>query len=204
MEYKDLDLLVDKKIKEIFKDVDYNDLSIYDRRLYIYDYLTDNVNYDYKLLCLKINKKSSNDNFQEVVDVFEKQTGVCNGITQAYKLLLEKVNVEVGAIVGKANNIPHQLALVKNNDNWSFDDPARGAMNKNEKWNYYDYDYEYATQIKQQEDGILPEMIYDLFFNRESKENNLFERKKGKPYYEMPDNIRSSKIEDPIYTARHM
>lgn len=105
-------------------------LSDYEKRSIIFDYLTNELSYDFELLdkiidC-EINKtKITRNPAQELFDVINTNKGICNSISQYYKLLLEQVGIKSHCLIcDDGTEIKHQLTLVydKDNDIFSFDD----------------------------------------------------------------------------------
>lgn len=207
MEYKDLDALVKICYKDIFNDVSVDDLEPYDRRMYIYEYFTDRVNFDNSLWENYKIGKVNGSSFQEIVDVFTKQRGVCNGIAQAYKLLLEKAGFQVEAVYCYDDGDKHMLCIVKQGDNWSFDDPTLGIIHRDDgkKLDYLDYDFEGIDIKKQDMQGIMTWRFYDaeLGYTPPLGHPNLVPNKNNTALYNLPSNIRSSKYEIKE-SARHI
>lgn len=97
----EFDMTLDKKISEIFKESNYTQFSKFQRRKMIFDYLVDNLEYDFELLT-EIYDYKPRDYKSEIMSGLNegkkneegKGLAVCNGISYGYKLLLEKVGIE--------------------------------------------------------------------------------------------------------------
>lgn len=165
-----LQKLIDDKIKVIFKDDELLTLSDVDKAFKIYQYLFSNVTYNFPLLERKIKRTGRIDLVQEVFNIFEKGTGIGSSLSQAYRLLLEKVNVESRAVICDGGYpVLHQLLIIKNkeDDTWLFSDATRGILCKEEGFDNFLYDSDRAESINQKMLGILPEEVYDAFLGRE-------------------------------------
>ncbi len=148
-----IDQLFNNLIEEIFKDEDMNTLSKLKKRKIIYNYLVNNKQYDkeymngiYSNYHNRTNKNRFARNLQqEFLHPLLTEKGVCNGFTQIYKVLLEKIGIYSMCLncAVEYNNvyIGHQLNLVYNDesDTYSFDDITFGIQN-NTTEGYFDYD----------------------------------------------------------------
>lgn len=200
---------LNKMFFEIFKGVNINELDFYTRRKMIFEYLCNNIVYDYELLeKIKINNLNRDigvkrDAYLEIESVLKNRMGVCNAIAQVYKLLLEKVNIySLCVICDDSTNIKHQLNLVydEENDSFSFDDVTSVIVNRGTVDEFYDYDLEDATKNKQGGKPVyngncwmyLPtDYIYFLVGKNDSEYLKYnYEQNKS---YEIPNNIISNK-----------
>lgn len=182
---------LDEEDSLIFQDIDKSTLTDYDKRRKIFDYLCDNLEYDYLLyidILLKLAKskqdiddyfkKYSTDStnlkryvyhrfytgeyhkvrnpFKELLFVMNKHIGVCNSISQYYKLLLEYNDIYSVCVICD-NNTPknHQVTLVydQDTDSYSFDDVSTAVISKILRDKCFDYDLRTAKDINQ---GIHP------------------------------------------------
>ncbi len=209
---------LDKENAIIFQNYNINNLSDYEKRKIIFDYLCNNLTYDYdKLIDLYLSNlkkdlenkdkstvyeyiekflkgnniyseelfdlikyKISNNLINTTVDyhkdlekVMDEHIGICNSISQYYKLLLDRNNIYSVCVICD-NMLPrnHEVNLVydKEKDSYSFDDITTVVTNKNLKELCFDYDLEDAKKINQ---GIRP--IGYLSKNAFSEEiNNSF------------------------------
>lgn len=146
-----------EKVNIIFKDYNISELSDYEKRKIIFEYLCSNISYDYDLL-----EKIKNFNlykkpvvrelYLELENVIYNNKGICNAISQYYKLLLEKVGVKALCVVcDDSTDVFHQLNVVydKENDSYSFDDVTSVIVNRGTVEKFFDYDIEMASTYNQ-------------------------------------------------------
>ena len=147
-----IDKLFDDLIEEIFKDEDINNMSKFEKRRKIYNYLIENEEYDdeyYEKVFNNFHEKDWRKIFprnqgQEFISPIVEKKGVCNGFAQSYKVLLEKVGVYsmclVCAVEYKNEYVGHQLNLVYDDefDTYSFDDVNFGIETKTEEFFNYE------------------------------------------------------------------
>lgn len=194
-----------KRIKEvdsiIFSEVSKNNLSPFEKREIIYNFLVTNLVYDYD--CLEnIKNRGPRNLIEELRSVLYNFKGVCNGISQTYKLLLEYngiYSVCVNTMLefyedGEKKALGHQLNLVydKENDIFSFDDvtlPLLTNINLNHTFDYGLEDAEklgqgtISTDLLKEKWLVLPSYIIDLYIGS----NNEFYKKFG---YENEKNLK--------------
>lgn len=178
---------IEKEDRIIFQDIDKSTLNDYDKRRIIFNYLCENMEYDYLLLIdilLRLAKsKDDIDNYlrdtnitnpnliryvhyryenkeyrrkrnpiDELLNAINNHTGVCNSISQYYKLLLEHNGIySVCVICDNMLPINHQVTLVYNQDTdtYSFDDVTTAIMSRGVREKCFDYDLETAKEINQ-------------------------------------------------------
>ena len=196
-----IDSELEKTINQIFKGYKLKKLDDYEKRNIIFDYLTETVSYDFELLdkirdC-EINKtRITRDPAMELIDVIYTKVGICNSISQYYKLLLEKVGIAAHCVIcDDGTEVKHQMTLVydKNHDIYSFDDVTSVIVKRGTKEDYFDYDREQANSMDQgnvllfNNDGIfiLPESYVSFLVSRKEEPTKNLEQ--------MPDNIASVK-----------
>lgn len=188
-------------INKIFYNYDINDLSYYEKRKMIFEYLIENLSYDYQLLeeikNAKINKIGISRNpIKELNSVIDSKKGICNAISQYYKLLLEIVGIKSYCVIcDDATEVNHQLNLVydSDNDSYSFDDITSVIVGRGTIEDYFDYDLQFANSINQgnknimndQSFVVLPEDYINYLVNREISLSETLER--------LPNNISSIK-----------
>ena len=132
-------------------------LIIYSKRKIIFDYLCDNLFYDFSLLEAIKNAKEQRKIFRrnlykELDSVIKNKIGICNAISQYYKLLLEHVGVIAKCVVcDDGTSINHQLNIVydKDNDCYSFDDVTSVIVSRGTKEDFFDYDINTANGFNQ-------------------------------------------------------
>ena len=235
----EFDEVLNKKILEIFKDIDYNKLSNFRKRKMIYDYLVNNLEYDYVLLSEIYDYKPRNYKAEIMSGLNEgkknkdnKGLAVCNGISYAYKLLLERVgiesiliasNIEVDDVnslknidinhVKKGENgkfkLGHMFILVKNEDGtFSFDDPTCDIMHKDEKMNWFNYELEQCAEKSQVDiQGFGSDLLY-YFVGREKPKTDILLEKEFQGIEEgflgLPKNIKSYKEQNKLQEQDNM
>jgi len=170
--YEEIDKKIENKINEIFNDTNITSLSQYEIRKRIFEHLIDSIEYDHDLLDKiefnkkNISKKFSRNPYEEFETVMNEKKGVCNGIAQYYKLLLEKVGIYafcINCMISyNGEQLGHQLNLVYDYENktFSFDDVTMAILNpnKDKKMTYLDFDLEEANE-KNEKYGMRP--LYD-------------------------------------------
>lgn len=209
--------------RKIFSKYDKDKLNEYEKRKIIFNYLVNNLSYDYnklfdihlsnldiqinllsneekedliistlenyninnkenyKLLKYKIYNNSiekTRNSPQELFDVIDNHCGICNGISQYYKLLLELNDIYSVCVICD-NNTPrnHQINLVynKEKDIYSFDDITSAITGNFVNDRCFDYDLESAQEInqgirtvgylldKRQNNNLTPDSFFDTF-----------------------------------------
>jgi len=119
-------------LNKIFKNYDIILLSNYEKRKIVFEYLCNNLSYDYDLLDkirdFNINKTPiCRELYLELESVIYYQKGICNAISQYYKLLLEELGIKaICVIVG------------------------RGSMEE-----FFDYDISFANSVNQGNKAII-------------------------------------------------
>ena len=188
-------------LKEIFNNRDIQNLSNYEKRKIIFNFLCDNVLYDYELLN-KIKDFSegkgsvSRNTFLELLSVINERKGICNAISQYYKLLLEEAGIMSYCVIcDDGTKVRHQLNLVYDDDQktYSFDDVTSVIVERGTKEEYFDYDLETANYFNQGNVAILkdkkwvimPEDFISYLVGRKQTTINNLET--------LPNNIASAK-----------
>lgn len=200
---------LNKIIFEVFKGININELDFYTKRKMIFEYLCNNVAYDYELLGkikanqLDHNIRVSRSNYLEIESVLQNRKGVCNAIAQVYKLLLEKVGIySLCVICDDSTDVKHQLNLVYDEelDSFSFDDITSVIVNRGTLDDFFDYDLEDAIKNKQgtkiaandRHWLILPTNVVYYFVGRNDSEYLKYGYE-NKDLLMLPDNIVSKK-----------
>ena len=91
------------------------------------------------------------------------KNGICNSISQYYKLLLEEVGIySLCVICDDTTDVNHQLNLVydEDNDTYSFDDITSVIVKKGDANQYFDYNLENANSYGQ---GKKPNQADELW-----------------------------------------
>lgn len=192
---------IKEKIKQILFGYDMDKLSLYEKRKIVFEYLCSTLSYDFKLL-EKIKYNVSNfpkiprNPYTELKSVFDNNIGVCNAISQYYKLLLEELDIISYCVVcDDGTNVNHQLVVVENIDDssFSFDDITSVIVGRGTKDEFFDYDLEFANSHNQgnkcisdeEKWVILPEEYIDFLVGRE--------KSKAISLDYLPTNIKSQK-----------
>ena len=197
---------VDDAIEEIFKFHPIHSLSDYERRKIIFEYLTETLEYDFDQLDIikkgQIDKKRPSRNpTQELMSVINANLGICNGISQYYKLLLERIGIKSHCVVcDDGTEVNHQIVLVYNQDTdtYSFDDVTGVVVGRGTKEEYFDYDVSKANRFGQgnkriyedREFVILPEEYINFVVKRTQNLTQTIEY--------LPTNIKSLKQKSPV------
>ena len=197
---------VDDAIEEIFKFQPIHSLSDYERRKIIFEYLTETVEYDFDQLDIikkgQIDKKRPSRNpTQELLSVINANLGICNGISQYYKLLLERIGIKSHCVVcDDGTEVNHQIVLVYNQDTdtYSFDDVTGVVVGRGTKEEYFDYDVSQANRFGQgnkriyedREFVVLPEEYINFVVKRTQSPTTTIEY--------LPTNIKSLKQKSPV------
>jgi len=199
--WNEIETKLDGTLDTIFYDYDINDLSFYEKRKVIFEYLTNNLEYDYDLL-EKIRDFNVNgvrvvrDPAGELNSVINSKKGICNAISQYYKLLLEKVGVKSYCVIcDDGTDVKHQLNLVydSDNDSYSFDDVTSVVVKRGIASDYFDYDLEFASSINQGGKVVMGNRNYVIL--PEDYVNYLVGRKSSftDTLVDLPNNIVSIK-----------
>lgn len=197
---------VDDAIEEIFKYHPIHSLSDYEKRRIIFEHLTETLEYDFDQLDIIkkgiIEKKPASRNpTQEFMSVIKANLGICNGISQYYKLLLERIGIKSHCVVcDDGTEVNHQILLVYNQDTdtYSFDDVTGVVVGRGTKEEYFDYDVSQANRFGQgnkriYEDRkfvILPEEYINFVVKRTQNLTQTIEY--------LPTNIKSLKQKSPV------
>ena len=144
-------------LKEIFYGYDFQNLNSYEKRKIIFNFLCDNISYDYELLnnirdFNEGKRQISRKPFLELSNVINNKIGICNAISQYYKLLLEEVGIASYCVIcDDGTQIKHQLNLVYDDsqETYSFDDITSVIVSRGTNEEYFDYDLETANYFNQ-------------------------------------------------------
>lgn len=210
--------LVNNKLNEIlelaFKDYNYEELTSMQKRNIIFNYLTNDLTYDYKILeGIKSNYENKNNKIArdlsgEVMSVINDKKGICNAISQVYKLLLEKIGVYSMCICcNDSTTVPHQLNLVYNKEEnaFSFDDITSVIVGRGTNEDFFNYDIEDANRLGQGNKDVNPgqrwlalptEMVYFLVGRTDEDFKKFgFIEEMGDLGIKVPTNIRKSNMD---------
>lgn len=197
-----------RDIKNIFKDLDINKLSDYDKRKLIFNFLCDNWTYNWseflKMSYEKVTEKRySINNAHNLYNCIVNRICLCNSISSYYMLLLKAVGID-SSVVCTDNGYPikHAINIVysKDTDTYSFDDVSSSIIHPNNREYYFDYDLNDANNLMQ---GNTPFGVYNVLWLRLPNvytyaliddyigyDESIF---KSIPKYNIPDKIISYK-----------
>lgn len=200
---KQIDNMLNATIEQIFLDYDMTTMSKYEKRKKIYEYLVNKKAYNeeyFSKILKNYNEKDPKKIFtrnlmEEFLEPLVSNKGICNGFSQIYKLLLEKVGIYsicVNCMIKHGNQfVGHQLNLVyaDETNNFSFDDITFGIIKRTTE-EYFDYDNpndkEELQGYAQIYNGIKWMIVGDDLINYYSKrQKNIIEK---------PNNIRIDDI----------
>ena len=168
IKFEDIDRKFDEDIEIIFNSTDLSLLTGYEKRKAIFDYLCENLEYDYPLLDYIKQRKSNNGEGkrkvqEELFSAIFNHVGICNAIAQYYKLLLSKVGVYSACVIcSDGTEIYHQLNLVfnKETDSYSLDDVTSVIVGRGDKTDFFDYDLEMAFNLNQGSEPVLNKIYW--------------------------------------------
>ena len=199
---KNLEIKIKEAIKTIFNNVDINELSNYQKRQIIFSHLCKTLSYDFELLSKiydnQVNKtKNKRNPKEELQSVVFNNVGICNAISQYYKLLLEQVGVKAYCVIcDDGTPVNHQLTLVYDVESgfYSFDDVTSVIVKRGEREDFFDYDIEHANAKGQGNKKIMQDESFVLL--PEEYINNFAIGRDSSPYESLttlPTNISSTK-----------
>ena len=173
-----LNFTLKQKLEKIFENKTFKDLSNYERRKCVFEYLVNNNEYDFSLLDDIYSGKPRYyaDEILSVLDEGKENKGVCNSFSYAYKILLDKLQIPCILVVCKVGmesislldekeityrksqfqkdfrglyQIPHMLVMVQNEDGtFSFDDITHAIFNKGTENEQTFFNYNYQTALQ--------------------------------------------------------
>jgi hypothetical protein len=131
---------VDKKAKEIIKNIIKPGMSDLEKEKAIHDYIIKNTRYDYDSY---IKNKIPNQSYT-AYGVLVKKIGVCQGYAIAMHKLLNMAGIETKYITGTTKGIPHAWNIVKINGDYyhldtTLNDPVTFINGKRQEVIEYDY-----------------------------------------------------------------
>lgn len=169
--WNEIHIKIQNEIKNIFINYNFDELSKYEIRKVIFYYLCNNLKYDYSLykkirkFNISIKKGLINkDNvlirnpYLELKNVIDNNIGICNSISQYYKLLLEEVGIKSYCVIcDDGTLVNHQLNMVydEEKDTYSFDDITNVIVGSGDLSTFFDYDLETANSLNQGNEEIL-------------------------------------------------
>ena len=116
-------------------------MSDYEKVLTIHDYIINTTTYDYD----RLNNGTIPDSSYTAAGVLMNKIGVCEGYSEATKLLLNLIGIECEIVTGTAsNNVAHAWNIIKLDEEWymldtTYDDPITFDNGKRVETLSYDY-----------------------------------------------------------------
>lgn len=200
-EWSYIEECIEESIQKIFKHHPVHTLNDYERRKIIFEYLTKTIDYDHSkldaLIEAEITKTPVRRNpTEELLSVIDFNYGICNGISQYYKLLLERIGIKSHCvIVDDTTPVNHQMLLVYNQetDTYSFDDVTSVIVGRGTQEEFFDYDVEQAKKMGQGTKTIYEDRSFVIL--PEEYINFVVKRVQGptKTIEYLPENIKSLK-----------
>lgn len=159
-------------------------MTNYEKVKILHDYIILNTEYDSE----NLENNSIPDISYTAKGVFEKKIAVCRGYAEAFKLLMDKINIECIILTGTANNTSHAWNAVKINDKWyhidcTFDDPVSDNTSVYASDNLR---YDYFLINDQQ---IFKDHILDCEAPICSDDSYMYQEKKYNIPYEVLDSV---------------
>jgi len=155
--WEEIKLKLQYKIQEIFCNYKTGDLSEKEKRKIVFEYLCKNISYDYELLddikSFHENQKVISRNpYFELANVINNSVGICNAISQYYKLLLEELGIVAYCVIcDDGTSVKHQLNLVfdSTKKTYSFDDITSVIVGRGTMEEFFDYGLNFANSVNQ-------------------------------------------------------
>lgn len=175
--YKTSPSTVDRIIAENISD----DMSEYEKVKAIHDYIVSTTEYDSE----NYNKNSIPQIDYTAKGALEEHKAVCRGYAEAFKLLMDELDIECKLITGKAGGISHAWNVVKIDEEWfqvdcTYDDPVKEDV-ADEDMVRYDYFLVTTEQmnIDHKPDNLSVNCVSDKYMYQE--------KVKGVPYVILED-----------------
>lgn len=167
------------------------EMDTYNKVKYIHDYIVSTTEYDH----INLENNTIPDIDYTAKGVLENHIGVCRGYAEAFKLLMDNLNIECEIETGYADGISHAWNVVKIDNEWyqidcTYDDPV-DVSGDNTQNNYLRYDYFLITSAQMYIDHQSDKQKHLC-----SSEKYMYqEKQKDIPYYildsvqQLPTNI---------------
>ena len=153
---KDLSLL--NVARSIAAELTKPSMSDYEKERAVHDYIIQTTTYDYD----RLSKGTLPDSSYTAAGVLLNHTAVCEGYSEATKLLLNLMGIECEIVTGTTTkNIPHAWNIVKLENKWymldtTFDDPISFDSN-GKRYESLSYDYFNVTS-----DALMKDHTWDI------------------------------------------
>lgn len=128
-------------------------MSDYEKERAVHDYIVRTTSYDYN----KLSKGTLSDHSYTAAGVLLHHSAVCEGYSEATKLLLNLMDIECEIVTGKTKeNVPHAWNIVRIDNEWymldtTFDDPISYDSN-GKRYETLSYDYFNVTSAELMKD----------------------------------------------------
>lgn len=118
---------IDSIVNEIKNSV--NGMDTYNQELYVHDYLAKNVRYygEYE--------EENLDKYHSAYTALVEKDAVCDGISKAFQIVLNKLGIENYLVTGYINETPHAWNMVKIEGEWVYVDITSDKFVKDENGN---------------------------------------------------------------------
>ena len=147
---------IDRQFNTIFKGYDINKLDSYTKRKMIYKFLCKNLSYDWNCYYHILKKDVKRNICRELSDTILFNKGVCNSISQYYKILLAKAGVQSSVVITHKHAVNYVYNSLTNT--YSIDDVTMGVIFNNSSL-FFDYDIKRANLFGQLKRPTLPGMM---------------------------------------------
>ena len=155
------DLALLETAKKIASKITNKYMTAYQKELAIHDYIINTTSYDYDNLKTQTIPASS----YTAAGVLINKVAVCQGYSEAFKLLLNLCDIECEIVTGTSKNIDHAWNIVKLDNDWymvdvTYDDPI--SFDKNKRVEVLNYDYFNITNEQLSIDHIWDTSNYPM------------------------------------------
>lgn len=184
---------------EIFDGHDKRVLTSLQKRYMIFNYLVNNYEFDwtsYNYKCYFNKKILPHDSMYRLIT---ERKGLCSSLTPFYKFLLERENIPSICCYCNLDDLEnqHMILLVKDENNWSFDDVSGAIIGEDPIENLFGYDLLEASKLKTPQRGLMAvssKMIDNIYFKPIGVYNH--EKIEEGVLVILPDNIKKIKISE--------
>ena len=203
---------LNKKITNLYEEIDdvvkkINGTTDYEKELFVHDYLAKKIKYysDYE--------EDEQDKFHSAYNALVENEAVCDGISKAFQIILNKIGIDNYIVTGYINDTPHAWNLVKIEDEWVYVDITSDKFVKDSLGNtieavhtYFNVNKDFILKNhKLDEEEILPEStatdktyyvkndsIILIKENFDKRVEEVFEKQKDRKIVEFSTDIKLS------------
>jgi len=203
LDWEEVSMKLDNILKEIFNKKDLDSFSTMEKREKIYNYMVSTISFDYelwekiKISKTSLNNKTPRNSALEIKNILDNKKGICSAISHVYKLLLEKVDIYAICVITDNEQLAaHELVLVEENNDFSFDDITSALFDKSKKW--FNYDLKDAYDQNQGKKEIMDNkkwvalpttFVYNVVGRTDNNHEKITEYKEDVQTFKLPDNI---------------